>query len=199
MKRILTCVFAVMLLCLTACSSAGNTVDLTISRSSRNVTFLAPTVYSLDTLCEAATYVVEAEVLATQNSEELGVHAYFIATVTVASSLKGDLSGEILISDTGTMDENGERTCIAEPLMLAGHRVLLFLKGSSLETEDGQTVYELIDGPVSKFFYDKDGKYHNALTYSEVYEELAKDGTPSVPTLADLSPLTIDIVRNTMA
>ncbi len=197
MKRIISMILSTMLvLSMTACSAAGSTVDLSIPRSTRNVHFVSPATYTLETLGAAADCIVEAEVSTTQNSEELGVHAYFIATVTVLTSLKGDLQGEILISDTGTMDENGERTCIAEPLMRGGHRVLLFLKATTLKTEDGRAVYEPVDGPVGKFFFDKDGKYHNALSYSDEYLALAEKEIATVPHLDDLTPLTLDDIAS---
>ena len=184
----------VLLLCLTACDPQTPVfVDLSVERSCAEPTWTGKT-YTWDSLIEQATYIVEADVTGTQRDAD----EQELTLLTVCSSLKGDLKGEILVRDTVWLDGATERSLCGEPMMREGHRVVLFLERTDTVSSDGRDVYAPVDGAaVAKFFYDADGAYHNALSYSAVYRtDIENKGGTQMPVLDDMTPKTLTQLRS---
>ncbi len=95
------------------------------------------------------------------------------AEMRVVETLKGDTqSGStVYVQDNAGRDKRGQTVSLYDdPLFEKGNRVLLFLyiPQGDITTEDGQQLYA-VWGSVGKFFYDKDGKYHWSMLYSDRY------------------------------
>ncbi len=181
------CAGMVLLCC--SCAAAPTAVDTTIPRSVIETDWVGGISYSWDSLSAASTYIVEADVVAVDDSTAYGLATLAIAKLSVRESLKGDLTGDVLVQDTGLLEGDGERTLSGAPLMREGHRVLLFLEETDMVTADGEAVYRLISGlPLAKFFYDEDGRYHNALSYS-------KDVSEVTPMFGDQQPRTLREIK----
>lgn len=184
MKRVW--LLAVLLL-LTGC--VGNTpvfVDMSIERSYAEASWTGTT-YSWHDLSARATCVVEADVTAERTDSD-GTN---VVTLAVRTVLKGDVDKTLAVRDTAWQYGEAERSLCGEPMMCVGHRVVLFLEATDTAS------YALVDNAaLAKFFFDRDGTYHNALLYSQRYcEDIASKGDTQMPILEDMSPKTLDELK----
>ena len=190
MRRIqlASCAVCVVLCLFAACSSATLYVDPQIERHTVEAEWVNVS-YTLEELSAMATAVVQADVLEVRCDE----NGYSLATLCVRASVKGDLSGEIVVRDTAwPYEASAERSWCGEPMMRPGHRVILYLTES-----DTTGVYTPIGNlAAAKFFLDADNTYHNALLYSACYnEQAAQSGDPRIPDLTDMTPKTFEELR----
>lgn len=202
MKRTVALFLTVVLLGLTACGDVTPSyVDLSIERSYAEPSWTGKS-YTWESLSDKATFIIEADVIGYEYGQAYGYDATNFTTLAVRTSLKGDLKGNILVRDTAWLylpSEDSpdpasvlsERSLCGEPMMRAGHRVVLFLEPTDIVLSDGREVYAPVDGAATaKFFFDEDGTYHNALLYSDAYT-----ADTQMPVLDDMTPKTPEEIR----
>lgn len=156
--------------------------------------------YDYAELANEADMVVVVDVVSTDRFKG-NLYNIPYANVAVCEVIKGDtcLSGETLrVRDNGTslynkdLDSWVSKTKCGGPLMEQGNKLLLFLRTDGrIATSDGEPLYEFANNMISKFFYDRDGKYHSSATYCEQF------GTNYMMSdmLEDYSPKTLDEIK----
>ena len=149
-------------------------------------------VYDFQELAKISDLIVVADVkIVEEGSRALFCRNY--VTVAIREVLKGNVTKgtELCVADpmTGVYTH---ASCI--PMMQRGNRVLLFLVSDSVMTKNSRgedtPLYGFIRWypEVGKFFYDRDGKYHESRSYA--------DGNPkSNMVFTDLEPKTLEEIK----
>lgn len=201
--------FALVITCVGSLYNASVHNDADIVYPSENTPFVIPPstkppvpfsfsqfwdgkVYDFQELAKCSELIVVADVTGVKERKNdlfFGNHA----TVMIREVLKGDVTEgmELCVFDP-TSSEHTHASCI--PMMQRGNRVLLFLVSDSVMTKNSRgedtPLYGFIRWypEVGKFFYDRDGKYHESRSYA--------DGNPkSNMVFTDLEPKTLEEIK----
>ncbi len=128
-------------------------------------------------LAEASEFVIVADVTAI---EKTGENKAFrrMATVKIVEALKGTCrAGDTLCVLDNVFWRDG---CTSDggPMLECGNRVLLFLSSAHL-MRDGEMIniytYTRVMPSLGKFFYDRDGRYHESRTYAEEFTQDSRE------------------------
>jgi len=160
--------------------------------------FVIDKLYTYESLAQEAELIFVADVIDIKESDE-SVPYFRKAKLSMVEVLKGDLSeGDVLWIYDNCRYKNV--TSNGGPMLENGNRVLLFLTPSRAKI-DGKSlnIYTYVKGipSLGKFFLDRDGKYHESLTYSEWFTPKACETTWD-RLFEDYTPKTLEEIKHLM-
>ncbi len=151
--------------------------------------------YTFYSMAAESDVIVVADIVEVEEGVRLLFNENY-AHASIREVLKGDLAKKdrLCVADTATGEYSSAE---GVPRLQVGHRVLLFLVRSEIErtTQSGEemVVYRYMhEFPhLGRFFYDADGKYHEASTYTDHFP-LPHSGF----TFSDYDPKTLEEIKS---
>lgn len=187
------------------CSGTPSLPDETAPRFAMEPEVVSlPKDYTVAQLCEESDLVVVGYVHSTKerfNEHFAGNGQHNRVYVKVEEVLKGEAEvGETLyVREHGYIADrlgvSTEITMWGAPLMLKGHRVLVFLQAYPDQSvwDTDKTVYDLTQNELGKFFADGNGLWYPAMSFSENYKSKT-----AYMALENMEPRTTDEIQAEM-
>ncbi len=205
-KRLLLVLLAALLvISLAGCSAAPSLPDENAPRFAMEPEVGSlPKDYTVAQLCEESDLVVVGRVRKTKelfNEHFAGNGQHNRVYLKVEEVLQGEAEvGETLyVREHGFIaDRLGvptEITMWGAPLMLKGHRVVVFLQAYPDQSvwDTDKTVYDLTHNELGKFFADENGLWYPAMSFSENYKSKI-----AYMALENMEPRTLDELKAEM-
>ncbi len=205
-KRLLPVLLAALfVISLAGCSSTPSLPDKNAPRFAMEPEVGSlPKDYTVAQLCEESDLVVVGRVRKTKelfNEHFAGNRRHNRVYLKVEEVLQGEAEvGETLyVRDSLYMTEQEgqplEYTMWGAPLMLKGHRVVVFLQACPDQSvwDTDKTVYDLTQNELGKFFADENGLFYPAMSFSENYKSKI-----AYMALENMEPRTLDELKAEM-